>query len=324
MTLMSQAVTVSQVDEMTHPGYPIRAAAKLAGLTPDTLRAWERRYRAVVPARGQRGRLYSEAQVSRLRWLRDAVSAGHAIGQVASLSDQDIRGLLNRQRASEGGKKRGKATEAVHEHTLARVMGALERYDFSEAEDELSRLATLLAPRTLVLQVLLPLLRRVGQAWHAGKLHIAHEHMVSAILRSLLGALMRLYQPRSPTRKILITTPSGEMHEFGILTAALLAVGQGIGIVYLGTDLPGSEVLRALRKTNADVVLLGLTRTRGNARSIREAKWVADRLPKGKTMWLGGKRHRAFKRNEKTGAVLAIESFDALEKALGEFGAGVA
>jgi len=110
---------------MTHPGYPIRAAAKLAGLTPDTLRAWERRYRAVVPARGQRGRLYSEAQVSRLRWLRDAVSAGHAIGQVASLSDQDIRGLLNRQRASEGGKKRGKATEAVHEHTLARVMGCL-------------------------------------------------------------------------------------------------------------------------------------------------------------------------------------------------------
>jgi hypothetical protein len=51
---------------------------------------------------------------------------------------------------------------------------------------------------------------------------------------------------------------------------------------------------------------------------------VADRLPKGKTLWLGGKRHRAFKKSERTGKVLPIESFDALEKALGEFGAGVA
>jgi MerR family transcriptional regulator, light-induced transcriptional regulator len=300
-------------------GYPIRAAAKLAGLSTDTLRAWERRYRAVVPARGKRGRVYSPEQVARLRWLRDAVNAGHAIGQVAPLSDREIRLLLNDSRSNNVSNRRGAGD--LHERTLSYVMAALERYDFAEAEAELSRLATLLAPRQLVLDVLLPLLRRVGAAWHSGRLHIAHEHMVSAILRSLLGALTRLYQVRSPAKKILITTPTGEMHEFGILTAALLAVGQGIGVVYLGTDLPAKEILRAAKKTNVELVLLGITRTRGNAISMREARRVADGLPNGKTLWVGGKPHRTFRQGVKSGQVVLLESFEMLERALGELAA---
>ena len=37
--------------------YPIRAVAKLTGLGIDTLRAWERRHRAVTPVRDDRGRI---------------------------------------------------------------------------------------------------------------------------------------------------------------------------------------------------------------------------------------------------------------------------
>jgi len=37
------------------PDYPIRAVSKLTGLSVDTLRAWERRYRAIVPRRNTLG-----------------------------------------------------------------------------------------------------------------------------------------------------------------------------------------------------------------------------------------------------------------------------
>jgi DNA-binding transcriptional MerR regulator len=67
--------------------YPIRAVAKLTGLSIDTLRAWERRYAAVEPQRDDRGRLYSETDVRRLHLLRAAVERGHAIGRLATLSD---------------------------------------------------------------------------------------------------------------------------------------------------------------------------------------------------------------------------------------------
>ena len=60
--------------------YPIRAVARMTGLSVDTLRAWEHRSEAVVPTRNQRGRLYSDVQVARLKQLADLVAHGHAIG----------------------------------------------------------------------------------------------------------------------------------------------------------------------------------------------------------------------------------------------------
>ncbi len=307
---------------MHSSGYPIRAAAKLSGLSTDTLRAWERRYGAVVPSRVGRGRLYSEAQVARLRWLRDAVNAGHSISSVASLSDRQVRKLLNRSRGITSQSEKRPSARHSNEQTLTRVIEAIERYDMSAAESELSRLAVLLAPRNLVLDVLLPLLERVGSEWHRGRLHIAHEHMLSAILRSLLGALTRLYPLPAPRRRVLMTTPSGEMHEFGILTAALLAVGQGIGVLYLGPDLPAAEIVRAAKKTNVDVVLLGITRSQGNANSIREVARVAAELPPKQKLWIGGREHRGLGSAVQSGRARLFANFEELEKSLGDLDAG--
>jgi MerR family transcriptional regulator, light-induced transcriptional regulator len=75
--------------------YPIAAVSKLTGLTPDTLRIWERRYGAVTPARDGRGRLYSGHEVRRLQLLASAVARGHAIGRIARSPDEDLQQLLS-------------------------------------------------------------------------------------------------------------------------------------------------------------------------------------------------------------------------------------
>jgi hypothetical protein len=59
--------------------YSISAVAKLTGIPLDTLRAWERRYRTVIPKRAARGRVYSEEQIQKLLLLRRAVNQGHSI-----------------------------------------------------------------------------------------------------------------------------------------------------------------------------------------------------------------------------------------------------
>ena len=78
----------------TAPGYPIRAVARMTGLSVDTLRAWERRYEAVVPTRDDRGRIYSDADVDRLRQLAVLVDRGHAIGAVANLPAGELQRLM--------------------------------------------------------------------------------------------------------------------------------------------------------------------------------------------------------------------------------------
>ena len=76
--------------------YPIRTVSKMTGLGIDTLRAWERRYDAVRPHRDDRGRLYSDADVQRLRLLRDAVANGHAIGRAARFDVRELQAAAAR------------------------------------------------------------------------------------------------------------------------------------------------------------------------------------------------------------------------------------
>ena len=74
--------------------YPIRAVARMTGISLDTLRAWERRYEAVVPGRNDRGRLYSNADVVRLKQLAELVGRGHAIGTIAGMPDAELTRIL--------------------------------------------------------------------------------------------------------------------------------------------------------------------------------------------------------------------------------------
>ena len=67
--------------------YPIRAVSKLTGISIDTLRAWERRHGVVSPIRDDRGRLYTDADVNRLRLLQRALADGHSIGRLAPLTN---------------------------------------------------------------------------------------------------------------------------------------------------------------------------------------------------------------------------------------------
>ena len=75
--------------------YRIGAVARLTGISPDTLRIWERRYAAVSPQRSPRGgRLYSPGDVERLRLMKQLVDGGDAIGAVANLDTEALRGRV--------------------------------------------------------------------------------------------------------------------------------------------------------------------------------------------------------------------------------------
>ena len=70
----------------TSSAYRIGAVARLTGISPDTLRMWERRYAVVEPRRTPKGgRLYSQQDVTRLTMIKTLVDQGHAISTVANL-----------------------------------------------------------------------------------------------------------------------------------------------------------------------------------------------------------------------------------------------
>lgn len=75
--------------------YRSGVAARLAGLSPETLRVWERRYNLSDTERSARGqRLYSPDQVRRLGLIKQLVDQGHAIGVLAGLPGEQLRKLI--------------------------------------------------------------------------------------------------------------------------------------------------------------------------------------------------------------------------------------
>jgi MerR family transcriptional regulator, light-induced transcriptional regulator len=259
--------------------YPIRAVAKITGLSLDTLRAWERRYQAVVPERSDRGRQYGPAQIERLLLLGQLVHKGHAIGGIASLADQELKNLLAQpsQTTPEPEPSR---------EILAPVLSAIENFDSARAGDELSRLAAVLSPRDLVYQVAVPLMLEVGIRCHNGTLAIAQEHLLSQMLRNLLGSMIRLFRPSNPAMKMVLATPAGESHEFGILASAMLASMAGIEPVYLGPDLPALEIANVAQRVSAQVILLGITVT--TETTAEEVRSLAAAMPEAGELWIGG------------------------------------
>jgi MerR family transcriptional regulator, light-induced transcriptional regulator len=68
--------------------FPIRVVARLTGINPVTIRAWERRYRLVRPERTPGGhRLYSRADVELLRAASRLVDQGVSISRATRLLD---------------------------------------------------------------------------------------------------------------------------------------------------------------------------------------------------------------------------------------------
>ena len=283
--------------------YPIAAVSKLTGIGMDTLRAWERRYNAVNPIRAGRGRVYSENDVNRLRLLRQAVELGHPIGQAVLLTNSQLFQLAGE-------------TPPTAESLADGVVHAIERFDYAEADRELGRLAALIPPRDFLYSVVIPLVNHVGDAYYSKTMTVAQEHMTSSLVRNILGVLIRMHRVQRADRKLLFTTPAGELHEAGILAAALLASIAGLGIIYLGPDLPAYEILNAAKRSSPSAVVLGLR----SEESVHELRIVSRELPEKIELWLGGAIPKIKPRRDGGGVVLCFESMRLFEEQVRRLG----
>jgi methanogenic corrinoid protein MtbC1 len=131
------------------------------------------------------------------------------------------------------------------------------------------------------------MLREIGVRWRAGTINPAQEHLVSGVIRGVLGALLRS-MPRLPkVTRVVFATPEGDRHELGLLCGAVLAASHGYSVIYLGPDLPASDIAAAVRDADARILVLAGTVDGSTPESDRRAlRRLAGRV----TIWVGGGR----------------------------------
>lgn len=230
------------------PVLRIGEVARRTGVSVATLRAWERRYGLLDPHRTDGGhRLYREADVERVRsmsrLLDDGWSAAAAAREVLRKPAEVVE-----LRSVAGG---GDAAAGL----IARLEHAVDAFDAAAADEVVDdTLARLQVPSALD-EVLLPVLRRVGEGWQDDPRVIAREHFASNTLRPRLQRLLRGRAPAG-ARTLLAAAPEGETHDLGLLAGAAVAVDAGWQVHFLGADTPTAAIERSAVQLRPTAVLI--------------------------------------------------------------------
>jgi methanogenic corrinoid protein MtbC1 len=274
------------------PRHPIQVAARRSGLSPDVIRVWERRYDAVSPARSETNRrLYSDEDVERLQLLGQVTRAGRRIGDVASLSLEELRetAAADRQAAEKLAPSAvsGARSRSAKRH-LVFCLDAVEQFDASGLEEKLADASIDLAPVAFMEQLLMPFMETIGERWKEGSLRVAHEHMASAVVRSYIGSLNGNGRLPAGAPDIIVATPAGQRHELGALMAAIAASSDGWRVTYLGPDLPAEDIVAAAKSRKAMAVALSIVYPADDSRLNREIKRIRSQLADGVALFAGG------------------------------------
>jgi hypothetical protein len=245
------------------------------------------------------------------------VERGHAIGRLAELPEDQLRAL--EASGGSGGAPDGGSVRA--REAVDALLGSVRRFNPSGLRRDLGRLAALQPPRLLVREIVLPFLAAVGDAWHDGSLRVAQEHLASAAIRDVLGAVLRVHALDEPPATLVFGTPPGERHEFGALAAAILAAGGGLGAVYLGPDLPPEEIASAVERSGARVAVLSVLGSSAADGALSAIAGVAARLPRATDLWIGGPAYPLVVDATARAGGRHLADFDAFEQALAGLGA---
>lgn len=223
---------------------PIRTISSLTGVHAVTLRAWERRYGLIRPARTPKGhRLYTHQHVERIRRVLALVERGVPISRV--------RDLLDVEPAIES------AASGDRWHLdVERMAAAIARFDEQDVDRIYDEALSVHPVEQVTRRLLLPLLVRLGERWSELAGGIAEEHFFAMYLRSKLGARMQHRMRYATGPRLVAACAPGEQHEIGLLLFALEAHVAGMRTVLLGADTPLPDVAIARQRSQGDAVVI--------------------------------------------------------------------
>jgi len=308
--------------------FNIQVASQLSGVASATIRAWEKRYNAVVPERADnKHRLYSEKDIEKLTLLFKLTEVGQSIGKIAHLELEELKKIyssLVHKPYNEIQTVQPNLERIDFNKILSNFFIALSAYKLDIISHEFEKAKSLLSPRELCLNIIVPLFYEIGMKVDRNELTIAQEQTLSAIISFHLGQMIGQHYQKKLMKDdlILICAPEGETHELGIMAAALLCVNYGVRFIYLGANLPALSLSQAANSLKAKIVLLGVTK----GHEISDHKTLEDYLTElnplmieNTKIWVGGNLKPYIRTELEKRRVPFFPSLDAFDDAIKNF-----
>jgi DNA-binding transcriptional MerR regulator/methylmalonyl-CoA mutase cobalamin-binding subunit len=257
--------------------FNISAVERDTGLSKDTLRMWERRYRFPTPLRDANGeRIYTAGQVEKLRLIKRLMDRGHRPGRVIARSLEELAALASEP--SLGGDRR----------ELEIFLKLVKAHDSSELRRYLSQALMRHGLQRFVYDIIAPLNAAVGDAWMRGEVAVFEEHLYTEQVSSVLRQALATIQPQGRAPRVLLTTFPNEMHSLGLLMAESLLAVEGAWCVSLGTETPVAEIGRAAAAYRVHIVALSFSSAASDKLLAAGLAQLRSQLPSEILIWAGG------------------------------------
>jgi MerR family transcriptional regulator, light-induced transcriptional regulator len=273
------------------PKYTIKTVSTETGIRPVTLRAWERRHEVLSPHRADnRYRLYSDRDIAILRWLKNRVDEGISISNAVT----ELRSMSSNnswpEAIPQAPTQRAGESDSPPSYYAKHLYNALVKHNENRASDLLREAHSIFDITTVCMEVLVPALREIGEAWYRGEIRVTTEHFASAYLRGKLLSLLQAYPSRRSAPLVLIGCAPMEQHELGSLMMAVLMRSEGLRVEYLGPDIPIEDLADYASYENPAMVILSAS-SPSSALEMRNMKNLLDKIRPAPIFGYGG---RAF------------------------------
>jgi MerR family transcriptional regulator, light-induced transcriptional regulator len=253
--------------------YTVKAAARATGISESRLRTWERRYGIPNPGRAPTGRrLYDENDLDVIRRMAALLNAGMSAAQAAE--------------AAKSGAPELQAPERQENDLVGVIALAAAAYDEAPVVNAIRKAVEELGWPDALDEVLFPVLRRVGFYWQGAVVPPATEHFTSELVRRELMAAISDTPSSGDSPCVLLACPEAERHELGLLALSLLLRRAGIRTIYLGADVPSSDILEVYDIAKPNAICLSATSGEGLASLVRASRLIV--AARRVTLFLGG------------------------------------
>jgi methanogenic corrinoid protein MtbC1 len=266
--------------------YSIKQASIRSGVSVPLIRAWERRYGVISPQRTASGyRLYDDESIATLVCVRELTESGWAASE-ASRAVLAGEVPIARSATVIPEPLSGEAAHARQAALVESFVEAASVMDITATGAALDEIFAQGSFEAIVDDLLMPALVAIGRAWSEGVLDVAAEHAASAAVHRRLSALYEAAAALGDPQ-LVVGLPPGSRHELGALAFAVAVRRLGVGVIYLGPDVPVSSWVYAIEQNRARVAVIAVVQEVDRIAAIDVATALSD-AGTGPTLAVGG------------------------------------
>ncbi|HSU49508.1 MAG TPA: MerR family transcriptional regulator [Segetibacter sp.] len=231
--------------------FTIKDLENLSGVKAHTIRIWEHRYNFLKPQRTDTNiRYYSNEELKTILNIALLNKYGFKISHINKMDHTEINQkliALSRQYAQQ-------------EWIVNQLISRMVDLDIDLFEQILADEIEGKGVEKTINEIIFPFLEKIGILWLTNNINPAQEHLVTNIIRQkILVGIENCVSQMKSEKVALLFLPEGEFHELGLLYVYYLLKSRGVKVLYLGADVPLSDVDFIVKAKKPDYAYTHLT-----------------------------------------------------------------